>query len=393
MRIAFLCGSFEPGRDGVGDYVAQLARGLTSLGHACQIVALADRYAQVPYAGGAEGFELVRVPAARWHAGEIAAAVASVDRFAPDWVSLQMVGYAYEERGLLLRSRRHFAAFAARARRHVMLHELWIGADAGSGERQRLVGAAQRWLLVRTLRSWAAHVTHTSNPVYRELLARAGLHAQLLPLPGNIPVVPTVPQRARELLAARAGLSGKRTLVAGVFGALHREWVEGAWLDALAAACEAREQTLALVHLGRAGAAGAALWSTLRARYGERVRFAALGELSAADVSTALQGLDLGIATTPWALVGKSGAVAAMLEHGVPVVVTRTDYRLRRGATPEPATEPGLHRFGDVFLEQLRRGEIERSAPRAPSDVPRRLLASFTALAAVPAATAECAPA
>jgi len=393
MRIAFLCGSLEPGRDGVGDYVAQLARGLTLLGHACQVVAVADRYAHVQHAGSVDGFELVRVPAARWHAGDIGAAAAKMYRFAPDWVSLQMVAYAYEKHGLLLRSPQRFSAFAPGARRHVMLHELWIGANARSGARERLVGAAQRWLLVRALRCWDAHAAHTSNPVYRELLARAGVHAELLPLAGNIRLVSTTPQRARELLAARAGLSRDRTLLAGVFGALHPEWVEGAWLDELAAACEVRRQKLALVHLGRAGAAGPVLWTALRARYGERVRFAALGELSAADVSVALQGLDLGIATTPWALVGKSGAVAAMLEHGVPVVATRSEYRLRGGATPEPASEPGLHRFGDAFLEQLRRGEIARCAPRAPRDVHRQLLASFAAPLAVTAAVAARAPA
>src|SRR5262245_24223665 len=256
MRIAFLCGSFEPGRDGVGDYVAQHARGLTSLGHACQVVALADRYAQVWQAGAADGFELVRVPAAHWNAGDIAAAAAKVRRFAPDWVSLQMVSYAYEERGLLLRSPQRFAAFAGDARRHAMLHELWIGADAGCDFRERLVGAAQRSLLARLLRRWAAHLTHTSNPTYRELLARVGVRAQLLALPGNIPVVSTAPERARELLVARAGLSRERALLAGVFGALHPEWIEGPWLETLAAACKAQGRVLTLVHLGRAGAAG-----------------------------------------------------------------------------------------------------------------------------------------
>src|SRR5262245_10872548 len=143
MRITFLCGSLEPGRDGVGDYVAQLARGLDSLGHVCQVVALADLYAHVQYAGSAVGCERLPVPAARWRSGDLAAAAAKAKRFAPDWVSLQMVAYAYEERGLLLRSAPRFATFAVGARRHVMLHELWIGANARSGGSERVVGAAQ----------------------------------------------------------------------------------------------------------------------------------------------------------------------------------------------------------------------------------------------------------
>jgi hypothetical protein len=79
------------------------------------------------------------VAAARWDAGDISAAVAKVRRFAPDWVSLQMVSYAYERHGLLLRSPHRFAAFAPAARRHVMLHELWIA----PAERASVVGVAQ----------------------------------------------------------------------------------------------------------------------------------------------------------------------------------------------------------------------------------------------------------
>ncbi len=387
MRIAFLCGSFEPGRDGVGDYVAQFARALTALGHACQVVALADRYADAPRVDVVDGFEVVRLPAARWRAGDVAYAASALRRFAPVWVSLQLVSYAYEQHGLLLRAPWRFAALATDAKRHVMLHELWIGANEGCSRGERLLGAAQRWSLRHALRRWAADATHTSTPAYRALLARAGVQADILRLPGNIPLALLPPQRARELLLRRCEVAEEPVLAAGVFGTVHPEWVESARVDALAAACEVRGCRLLCVHVGRAGGRGGALWSALQRRHGARVRFAALGELPAAEVSAVLQGLDLGVATTPWALVGKSGAVAAMLEHGLPVVVTRTDYRLRNGATPQPLAEPGLYRFDEGFLALLRGGELPRRAPHALQDSYRALLASFAAPAA-PAAIA-----
>jgi hypothetical protein len=270
-----------------------------------------------------------------------------------------------------------------------MLHELWLGENLGASVAERVLGAAQRQLLKRALRGWAADATHTSNPTYQALLARAGVHAEILRLPGNIPLVPLARDVARELLLRRCGLPGERVLVAGVFGAVHPEWTESARVDALAAACEARDLGLALVHLGRAGARGDAAWGELHQRHGSRARFTALGELPAAAVSAVLQGLDLGLATTPWALVGKSGAVAAMLEHGLPVVATRMDYSLRCGRTPEPAADPGLHRFDERFLSLVRDGALPRRAPSASQDAYRALLATFSARSGmvVPAAT------
>ena len=44
------------------------------------------------------------------------------------------------------------------------------------------------------------------------------------------------------------------------------------------------------------------------------------GELSTQSISIELQSCDLGLCTTPYDVLGKSGATAAMLEHGLPVI-------------------------------------------------------------------------
>jgi hypothetical protein len=101
MKISFLCSCIEPGRDGVGDYVAQFARTLASSGHVCQIVALGDPYVSAPTADSWQGsaVEILRIPSTQWRAGNIGAADAALRRFDPDWTSLQMVSYGYEQRG------------------------------------------------------------------------------------------------------------------------------------------------------------------------------------------------------------------------------------------------------------------------------------------------------
>ena len=44
MKLLFLCGSFEPGQDGVGDYTRMLATELIQLGHQVSVIALNDQH-------------------------------------------------------------------------------------------------------------------------------------------------------------------------------------------------------------------------------------------------------------------------------------------------------------------------------------------------------------
>jgi hypothetical protein len=51
MKIIFLCGSLEPGCDGVGDYTRRLAGELIKQGHHIAAVALNDQYLQEEFTG------------------------------------------------------------------------------------------------------------------------------------------------------------------------------------------------------------------------------------------------------------------------------------------------------------------------------------------------------
>src|SRR5262249_25411936 len=160
---------------------------------------------------------------------------AALRRFDPDWTSLQMVSYGYEQRGLLLWSASRFERLRlTRARRHLMLHELWIGESLDYGIKDRAVRWLQKKLLLRPLRSWAPEVIHTSNPTYRELLRRSGVAADELPLPGNIRIAAIAAPLARRWIVQRAVIDNDaELLLAGVFGALHSHWDDFSWVDRL----------------------------------------------------------------------------------------------------------------------------------------------------------------
>lgn len=365
MKICFLCSCFEPGRDGVGDYVRQFATQLANEGHECSVIALADRHAREVVDGFDESglFHLIRIPFAHWAAGDIGPAERSLRSAAPDWLSLQMVSYGFDPRGLVGRSAQALARLMPLAsRRHLMFHELWIGETVQSSIKEMLVGFVQKTQLLRATAMWSAQVVHTSNPVYRELLRRNGVTAGLLPLPGNIPCVPVERSDARKWLCTRASLSldPETPLLAGVFGAVHPVWGESQWIGRLKDCCDALGRPLAVIHFGNPGSGGDAVWRRFQELASQRIAFRMLGMMPADAISKTLQALDIGIATNPWPLVAKSGSATAMLEHGLPVVVPRTDFRLRKGETPHPPPHPLLHQPIEPFWENLRRGNLAR---------------------------------
>jgi len=214
------------------------------------------------------------------------------------------------------------------------------------------------------------------------LLQREDLQALPLRVPGSIVIERISHRDARAALATRLRLTaeqGGQMIMAGVFGAVHPEWADALVLQRLQLSCAAQGRQLVLLHMGRAGVAGNALWQQLRSTLAGKVPLHSLGELPPRELSEVLRGLDMGLATTPWALAGKSSTIAAMLEHGVPVLVTRNDYQLRGQPTPEPDSHPLLLRYVDALPDVVLQPDDPRRTPGTGTPISSTLLADWSA--------------
>lgn len=262
-----------------------------------------------------------------------------------EWVVLHFVCYGWARRGILCgRDIEGLARVCEGRRVAVFFHELWIGEAAGEPLKNRLVGAWQRRGILRLVKRLGPERVLSSNPVYRAMLADGGVEAEVLALPGNMPVATEADRaEARGWLAARCA-GGEGVARAAVFGALHAEWDGAEALRGWAEFEAARGRAAVLLALGRGGPAGAERLAALEAAV-PQVRIVRAGEMSAGLLAGLLAECDLGLATSPWALIGKSGSVAAFLEAGLPVVVTRNEWRRRRGETPEPEAHALLFKW------------------------------------------------
>jgi hypothetical protein len=95
----------------------------------------------------------------------------------------------------------------------------------------------------------------------------------------------------------------------------------GSLLDHLAK----ERRSLVLVAFGQGGAAAVSCLGEIRSRWGAQIRVIELGMQSERLISGLLSLLDLGLATSPWSIIGKSSTAAAFLDFGLPVLVTRND--------------------------------------------------------------------
>jgi hypothetical protein len=322
-KLVFVGADFRPG-GGVADYTRRLAQAFEAGGRGALLI---DRRERGLDAFVTEGREAM----ARGAASDA-------------WVVVQFVGYDWGARGVAgAEAIEALRALCAGRRTAVYLHELWLGENVGAGWRHRLDGWRQRRGVRALLRALAPEKVFTSNAVYRAIAGRRlGLDAVVSPLVGNLlEPTPADVTEADAWLAAQGLRLADGSGLAVVFGAIHPEWRPEA---ALADWCRRRKRTgavTAVLAVGRHGPAGADRLAALGRALPE-LRVVRTGAVRPGLAAALIVRGEVGVATSPWALIRKSGSVASCRELGLPVVATRDDWRWRGGVTPEENGEAGL---------------------------------------------------
>lgn len=348
MKIAFLNSCLEPGQDGVGDYTRSLAQECIRQGHKCCLVALNDRHVLDPTTASNNGLTSLRLPTTMPWPQRIQAAEKMLTTFAPDWISLQFVPYAFQSKGLPFGLARNLQPLFTGKRSQVMFHELWIGEPTNSSWRHRVIGAIQKRLMLQLIRQLKPQIIQTSNGVYVGILAREGMTAQCLPIFGNVPVEEKTGDDWLFAEMRSAGIEIMATnraefWLTGFFGALPPDWSPEPVLTTLLEAADRRHRRLVVLSAGNL-VSGEALWQELSQRYSSKIAFLKLGRKPAEKISQFLNSLDFGLATTAYGRIGKSGSVAAMLDHGLPVVVSQEE-EFRTVTIPRNASDSLLYQL------------------------------------------------
>lgn len=327
MKILFLCGCIEPGKDGVGDYSRRLCGELVRLGHDAEILSLYDKYTvsfvkQIQKIGESH-VTTHRIPLISTYKQRLEWTKATLNKLQPEWISLQFVPYSFDTKGLPFWFPKFLKKIKEPYHWHIMFHELWVGISIISPFKHKVTGFFQRFIVKQIVSVTKPSSITTSNILYQLVLRNEAIYANLLSLFSNIPKT-AVDLKFRNDLYEKFKISrkGGPYLLAGVFGSIYPEANLEKVLIELLSRAQAGNQEVLFVSFGRIGTEGEKEIERLQNLFTGKIKFNNCGELPQERISTALQLLDIGISCTPSQHIGKSGVFAAMKYHGLEVLMS-----------------------------------------------------------------------
>ena len=335
MKIVFLCGSLEPGRDGVGDYVRSLITEMLIQGCKTAAIALNDKHIIEEKSNellpSFNGSHLYRLPSAWSDVKRFKRAKQLIDELDPTWLSLQFVPFSFHVRGLSFDLHKRLYHLGKGRSWHLMMHELWVGMDYDSPLKLVLWGKVQKCLIKALIKQLKPIVLHTQTPLYQAQLTDLGFCSQLLPLFSNIPNLNSY-SNTHNLEDSPHLLRIKRDISLIVFGSIHPGAPINEFADDAAKYAKNYGVNVTLTTIGRCGPEEKR-WARIWAEKG--LIISSLGEQHPSCISEILLKATIGVVTTPAALIGKSGTAAAMHEHGLPVLCVTRPWIARGVKGPE----------------------------------------------------------
>jgi hypothetical protein len=278
LIICFIAGDKNPGQCGITDYVELLAQELEKLGHKI------EKYFIKKDCG-----ELNNLPSA-------------------DLYSFQFAPYALANDGIPRRILNLLARKLQNKRVHLNFHEIWVGAYPRANWKERGIGWLQQKLILGFINICKPELVTTSNAAAIDRLKRRGVPARFLYLFGNVPTS-----------SAFKVTTTDQTLKIAFFGTPYSHFPYHKLGDFFLNLSKACGKKLEIILIGRQREDSGTDHILLLCKKNNFL-IQTTGELSTNLISEQLQGCTLGVSTTPFDVISKSGATATMLEHGLPVL-------------------------------------------------------------------------
>ena len=327
MKLIFICGCLQPGNDGVGDYTRRLAAALKVHGHDVYIIALNDRFIdENRYEEQAvDGITVstLRLSFVQSYKIRFAEACQCVKLYNPDWLSLQYVPFGFSNKGLPTGFTKHLCQLTNGAKWHLMLHELWVGMEDTATAKLRVWGLGQKLLIKNMINSLKPASIHTQSKLYQAQMGKLGYTVDYLPLFSNIR---NVYKNSSPYSAPHTPPNRARNITLVMFGTIHPTSPIEQFAADVAEYAQKNTLTVQLVIIGRSGDEQNK-WAKIWADHGMGVKL--MGEQTEAAISQMLLESSIGLTTTVGAKVEKSGSVAAMFAHGLPVLCVAGPWRAK----------------------------------------------------------------
>ena len=319
MKILFICGSAEPGKDGVGDYTRRLCGELIRVGHMAQIVSLCDKKTTTFTNQNQEVEEVkvtvYRIPSSSSKHQRLLWSQEILNKVQPDWVSLQFVPYSFNPKGLPFWLPSFLKTLKGNHKWHIMFHELWLGIDIESSFRHKCIGKLQQLIVKKLVHKINPYLINTQNKLYQFFLQSHNIIAEVLPICGNIPLT-AIKKEANKCIQFV------------LFGTIHPGAPFKDFVNDLLLATSTFKKPIKFVFIGKNGTELSTFTAILE---NHKIGYEVLGVQSEDVISQVLVNSDFGISTTPYFQTEKSGVYAAYREHQINTICVSREWTPTKG--------------------------------------------------------------
>ncbi len=342
MKLVFICGCLESGKDGVGDYTRRLSGQLIQIGFDVGIIAFKDgfvsevkeEYQQVE----ASSVLCLRLPITMSSKRRTNIIKNWIDLKNPDWLSLQFVIYSFNPKGLPFTIGRQLKKISGNRKWHLMFHELWLGLKENDSLKYNIIGFFQVLIVKSLIKKIRVEESHTHTRFYEFHLRRLGLTPNYLPLFSNIPLTK---KNSKDYPPMD---SDEKIFV--FFGLIHPTECIEKFINEVVEYFRNKSTKCRFNFIGNCGS-NLKKWVDLLSN--TPIKFKVYGRLSTEDISYHLHSANFGITTNPIFVVEKSGTVAAMREHNLPVLI------VANGVKPKVK----LENFNEIDFFEYEEGNFE----------------------------------
>ena len=278
MKICFIAGNKDSGQCGITDNVELVAKKMENLG---------------------QEIEQYFIQKGRRDLSDLPDA---------DLYSIQFAPYAFANNGFPNQILKCLAKKLQNKKIHLNFHEIWVGAYPRASWKEKGIGWLQKNLILCFINKCKPSWITSSNAAALDRLKQAGIPATFLYLFGNIPYS-----------AASRATTTRQILKIAFFGTPYVDFPYHKLGNFFLTLSNTSGKGLEIILIGRQREdAGTDRILSLCKKNDFLIQ--KTGELSTDLISEQLQKCSLCVCTTPFDVIGKSSATAAMLEHGLPVL-------------------------------------------------------------------------
>jgi hypothetical protein len=314
MDILFICGSAEPGKDGVGDYARRFCGELIRSGHDVTLLSICDHQA-ISFISEDQIIEetsviVHRIPVSLTNNQRFRIAQDILNNFKPDWISLQFVPYSFNSKGLPFWLPSYLKKLKGNHKWHIMFHELWLGIDRESSFKHKCIGELQQLIIKKIVNNTKTNFVNTQNKLYQFFLQSINIKAEILPICGNIPVTAI----KKEVMAFTQFV---------LFGTIHNGAPFNDFVADLSRDSNKFKKPIKFIFIGKNGSQ---LTNYTNILDNHTICYEVLGAQSENIISQVLRNSDFGVSTTPYFQTEKSGVYAAYREHQLTTICVSRNW-------------------------------------------------------------------